>query len=631
MNSSKTISLLLFLVYFLAAHVSAENFLSKNSNAFAEPEFLPVDQAFVFNQIAVDDGIVVSWQIAPEYYLYKDRIKIEADNPSIALGEPAFSQIGEQKDDPNFGMVTVFHDLVEMSVPVIMGNPTQEGIFELMITYQGCAEAGLCYPPQKRKIAFMSAAEPLTNTKTLAQPSTQQLDTQSQTETTAANSPETDLASSSGIFNLLNQASFGSIVFTFFLLGLGLTFTPCVLPMIPIITTVISGQKHRSSRNSLLLSISYVCGMAITYAAAGVLTGLLGATANLQAQMQAPGVLIVLSALFALLSLSMFGLYELQLPRFITDRLNDQSQKISGGKLGSVFLIGALSALIVSPCVSAPLAGALVYISTTEDALLGGISLLALGFGMGVPLILIALGGDKFLPKAGRWMEATKKFFGFLLLALAIWLLDRLLPTNVSMLLWGLLFAQSAVHLGAFSKAESGWAMTFKAFTLLLFFYAALLTISALANFFPTLHSANILPSGLSISSAAQSHAPFKRITTLDELKTELAASQNSKKVMMLDYYADWCISCKVMEREVFSSPEIAAELNNLHLVQADVTDVNEQTTALLEQFNLFGPPSILFFDSNGNELTKLRIQGEVGKTSFEKTLQKIKQHYSNK
>lgn len=630
MNSSKIISLLLLLVYFLASPVSAENFLSKNSNAFAEPEFLPVDQAFVFNQIAVDDGIMVSWQIAPEYYLYKDRIKIEADNPSIALGDPAFSQIGEQKDDPNFGLVTVFHDFVEMNVPVVTGSQDQKNIFEFTITYQGCAEAGLCYPPQRRKIAFLPKAEAPTTTQVSMQPAALRSSKQSQTATTVTNSSETDLASSSGIFNLLNQASFGSIVFTFFLLGLGLTFTPCVLPMIPIITTVISGQKHRSSRNSLLLSLSYVCGMAITYAAAGVLTGLLGATANLQAQMQAPGVLIILSALFALLSLSMFGLYELQLPAFIRDRLNDQSQRISGGKLGSVFFIGALSALIVSPCVSAPLAGALVYISTTEDALLGGVSLLALGFGMGVPLILIALGGDKFLPKAGRWMEATKKFFGFLLLALAIWLLDRLLPANVSMLLWGLLFAQAAVHLGAFAKAENGWAMTFKSFTLLLFFYAAFLTISALASFFPTLQSANLLPTGLYTNGAPQTHTPFTRITTLDELETELTASQYSKKIMMLDYYADWCISCKVMERDVFSSPEIAAELNHLHLVQADVTDVNERTTALLEKFKLFGPPSILFFDTNGNELANLRIQGEVGKASFEKTLQIVKQHYAN-
>lgn len=626
MNSCRTISLFLLVICFLASPTSAENFLNKSSNAFAEPDFLPVDQAFEFNQIAADDSLNVSWQIAPEYYLYKDRIKIITDNPSVTLGDATFSQSGEQKDDPNFGLVTVFHNLVEMSVPVVLDSKGQPGIFEFTITYQGCAEAGLCYPPQKRKVAFISTVKADAGGTSIEKTTINKVSPSSGVVNAPQTSVERDLDSSSGIFNLLNNASFGSIVFTFFLLGLGLTFTPCVLPMIPIITTVISGQKHRSSRNSLLLSLSYVCGMAITYAAAGVLTGLLGATANLQAQMQAPAVLIVLSALFALLSLSMFGLYELQLPQFLRDRLNNQSQRISGGKLGSVFLIGALSALIVSPCVSAPLAGALVYISTTEDALLGGISLLALGFGMGTPLILIALGGDKFLPKAGKWMEATKKFFGFLLLALAIWLLDRLLPAGTSLLLWGLLFAQAAVHLGAFSNAENGWAMTLKALTLLLFFYAVFLTISALSSLFPAIQPANILSTTAPSAAVYQKHTPFKRVTSLDELKTEQQIARSSQKIMMLDYYADWCISCKVMEREVFSSPNIASELNNLHLVQADVTEISEQTTALLEQFKLFGPPSILFFDKKGNEIVDMRIQGEVGKESFEKTLLKVQQ-----
>lgn len=342
---------------------------------FTEPEFLPVDTAFKFSSRVEGDQIVLVWDIEDGYYLYKERFKFKINNSLGALGTPIYSKQGQQKDDPNFGVVTVFHNEIAVKIPVTLTNGSEAPI---EVTYQGCADAGLCYPPQTKDALFLGDTKLASTTSTKGDQSVR------------------DYQSANGIFSFIQSATLPAIIGIFFLLGMGLTFTPCVFPMIPIISSIIAGQKNPTTWKSFNLSFAYVLGMSLTYATAGVVTGMLGASANIQAYLQAPAVLITFSVVFVLLALSMFGFYELQLPEGLRNRLNNTSQNIKGGQSVGVFFIGALSALIVSPCVSAPLAGALLYISATADATLGGLSLFALGLGMGVPLIAVGVGGGKF-------------------------------------------------------------------------------------------------------------------------------------------------------------------------------------------------------------------------------------------
>ncbi|MEP6366880.1 MAG: protein-disulfide reductase DsbD, partial [Marinobacter sp.] len=408
--------------------------------------FLPVDEALPFRHSTDNGAVILSWDVTPGHYLYKGRLSVTPITEGVEIGEPQFSLTGKTTHDEFFGEVTVFYDPVEVRVPVTLPEGIREA--ELMVTYQGCAEAGLCYPPQTRDVFYF----PGTDAGTSAAGATTS-DNESNGAGAGANTPATadiNTTTATGLAGFLSRQSTLVIAGVFFLLGLGLTFTPCVLPMVPIISTLVSGRNTRSSGQALLLSSSYVLGMALTYAAAGVLTGLLGASFNLQAQLQSPWVLGVFAALFVLFALSMFDLFEIQLPRAIREPLDNASHRLTGGRMISIFGIGALSALIVSPCVSAPLAGSLLYISTTQDALIGGSALFALGLGMGVPLILVAVGGRKLLPSTGHWMTTVKHFYGVMLLAVAIWLVERLVPAWLALTLWGLLVAVTGVQLGAF-------------------------------------------------------------------------------------------------------------------------------------------------------------------------------------
>jgi thiol:disulfide interchange protein DsbD len=438
-------------------------------------------------------------------------------------------------------------------------------------------------------------------------------------------SSDHDFEDADGIFNFLQDGNLPIIVGIFFLLGLGLTFTPCVFPMIPIITSIIAGQKSPTFSKSLALSTAYVLGMAITYASAGVITGMLGASANIQAALQDPYLLSVFAIIFILLALAMFGLYELQLPAFIRDRLNTKSQNLHGGHIISVFFIGALSALIVSPCVSAPLAGALLYISSTADAVIGGASLFALGLGMGVPLILISVGGGKFLPKAGAWMDKVKAVFGVMLIAVAIELISRVIPANISLGLWAILLGLTATQMGAFDAAKAGWPRISKGLGILLAFYAAMLTIGAFTGANDSLKPLEMI-SGSRMNTNLQTaqqlnKVEFEVIHDLEGLNQQILIAQEKGLPIVVDFYADWCISCKVMENQVFPLPEIRSKLNQFHLVKADVTENSSQNQVLLNHFGLFGPPSILLFDKKGKERTDLRIVGEIHKEGFEKRL----------
>jgi len=392
--------------------------------------------------------------------------------------------------------------------------------------------------------------------------------------------------------------------------------------MIPIITTIVAGpNKDRSSfGKNLTLALSYVLGMSLTYAALGLTVGLLGAGANLQAAMQSPAVLITFATVFVLLACSMFGLYELQLPSFMRDKLENKSQSLKGGTIFSVFLIGALSAILVSPCVSAPLAGALIYISASGDAVLGFSALLSLGLGMGVPLILVATGGARFLPKSGAWLNITKALFGVLLLAVAIWLISRIIPGSLSLALWATLALGVGVYLlvtkvtsnasKVLTKSLGGLALMVSAIWMLGAFSGASNPLSPLEKLTlkPDTHNATELK--------------FHTIRSLPELESALASAQASGKKAFLDIYADWCISCIIMEREVFPLNNIAPKLNQFYLIKADVTKNDKSNIELLEHFELFGPPSYLFFDDNGQEIRSLRIAGEISEHAFELRLQ---------
>ena len=576
-------------------------------NLFADPEFLPVDTAFRFSSRVEDDHIVLIWDIEDGYYLYKERFKFTIDNTQGTLGTPTYSKQGEQKDDPNFGVVNVFHNDIVITIPVSLTNTLEAPID---VTYQGCADAGLCYPPQTKDALFIN------NIDLNSPPST----------------PETpsvrDYDSANGIFSFIQSASLPAIIGIFFLLGMGLTFTPCVFPMIPIISSIIAGQKNPTIWKSFNLSLAYVLGMSLTYATAGVITGMLGASANIQAYLQAPAVLITFSVVFVLLALSMFGFYELQLPEGLRNRLNNTSQNIKGGQSIGVFFIGALSALIVSPCVSAPLAGALLYISTTADATLGGLSLFALGLGMGVPLIAVGVGGGKFLPKAGHWMEIVKAAFGIMLIGVAIWLLERLLPSAVTLLLWSLLIGLTGAQMGAFEAAQLGWGRLTKGLGLFLVLYASTLFVGALTGASDPLNPLEKIVNNnvITANTNANNHetTPFNTIHNIDQFSVQKERAKDLEKPILLDFYADWCISCKVMEREVFAQPDAAKLMSNFTLVQADVTNNDAGNQSLLEEYGLFGPPSILFFDSNGKELIEFRVMGEMNEEQFIKQLNDV-------
>jgi thiol:disulfide interchange protein DsbD len=556
-----------------------------------QPEFLPVERAFPLETHieSTDKGprLLASWQSEPGYYLYQHRIYLSQSGEKYL--PISFSQTGIEKQDEAFGLVNAFYGELTAIFDLSQLQPG-----EATLNHQGCADAGLCYPPQRLTLT-------LTERETLQSP-----------EGTGQAEKASDHSNNRFFDNRSALATIG----LFFLFGLGLTFTPCVLPMVPILTSVVLGRGQSdtpiSGKRGFLLSSTYVLGMAVTYATAGLVVGLLGAGANIQAWMQTPWVLIAFALLFVALALSMFGLYELQLPRAIRDRLNHANQNQSGGNWLGVLIMGVLSALVVSPCVSAPLAGALVYLSTTGDALLGGLALLALGLGMGTPLIALGTTGASVLPKAGGWMDAIKVLFGVLLLGVAIWMLERILPGHVTLLLWGLLAVMYAIQLGALEPASRASQRITKGIGWVLLLYgAAALWGSWQGNANPLQPLAST-HSGLPADTQHQ-EAPFYRTDSVEEIERQISQSQQP---VMLDLYADWCISCKVMDREVFSDAEVQGQLSEHRWLQLDLTDQTEEQIDFLTSNALFGPPTVLFY-RDGKELVSSRLVGEASREAF--------------
>ncbi|MCZ0943836.1 MAG: protein-disulfide reductase DsbD, partial [Gammaproteobacteria bacterium] len=558
-----------------------------------EPEFLPVDEAFALSTETADDGALLAyWDMPDGYYLYRHRFDFTLKDPEAAVLGPAELPPGKDKVDEYFGAVEVYYHRVQARVPI--GDA--QGPVEVGISYQGCAEAGLCYPPERRWVVVDAAFAPP------AAPAAESAATSGVPAT-----EEQRLASALAERGLLLAMAL------FFIGGIGLAFTPCVLPMVPILSSIIVGDTQTPTRwRAFSLSLAYVLGMAFTYATVGTLMGLFGASLNLQAALQSPPVLIVFAALFALLSLAMFGFYELRLPQRWQNALDALGGRVGGGKHFGVMVMGALSALVVSPCVSAPLAGALIYISASQDAVLGAAALLALGLGMGVPLLIIGSSGGHLLPRAGAWMNAVKAVFGVGLLAVAIWLLERVVPGPVSLVLWAALLIGCGAYLGGLdAAAKAGWGNFRKATGFAAAIYGALLLIGAASGANDPLRPLQHFTAAPSAEDGGE--LQWRPVGSLEDVRAGIDAGAGAGRLTLLDLYADWCISCKIMERSVFPAPAVASRLAEFHLLRADVTANDAQDKELLNAFGLFGPPSLVFFDRNGRELKTLRVQGEIG------------------
>ncbi len=570
--------------------------------------FLEVDKAFAYSaDVADGNTIVARWKIADGYYLYREKFSFEIQDASgVSIGTVNFPQ-GQTKVDESFGKMEVYHDGVELRVPLVRTVMTPMNI-SFVAHYQGCAEKGFCYPPQDRVL-------PMALPTATSQPN-------SGAQLSASSGPQGPISEQDQIAASLATGNKLWVILSFFGFGLLLAFTPCVFPMIPILSSIIVGQgEGLSTRRAFALSLIYVLAMAVTYTVAGVIAGTFGA--NVQAAFQNPWILGSFATVFVLLSLSMFGFYELQMPSFIQSKLTEISNKQKGGTLIGVGIMGFLSALIVGPCVAAPLAGALIYIGQTGDAVLGGVALFALSMGMGAPLLAIGTSAGKILPRAGSWMDTIKAVFGVLLLAVAIWMIERVIPAQVALLLWAVLLIISSIYMGALEPHgidATGWKKLWKGLGLVMLTYGILLVIGAASgarDMFQPLQNLSAGTGGGSSAVAAESHVAFKRIRGIDALDREIAAANAQGKPVMLDFYADWCISCKEMEKFTFSDAGVKEALANAVLLQADVTANDDTDKALLKRFSLIGPPSILFFGTDGQERRPYRLVGFIKPKDF--------------
>lgn len=559
-------------------------------------DFLPPDEAFDFSgAVNGPNSLHLRWVIADGYYLYKSKIQVRTASTLVQFGTPDLPA-GETKTDEYFGAQEVYHQQVEADVPFSRSSP-ESGELQVRVTYQGCAEAGLCYPP-------------ITKTLDLVLP---KVDAAALDASAAFGTPAP--AEQDRLAAIVRSGSIAALLGVFFLAGLALTFTPCVLPMVPILSGIIAGQGELATPlRAFTLSLTYVLAMALTYTIAGVLAGLFGQ--NLQAALQNPWVLGVFALLFVALAFSMFGYYELQMPSAIQERLAAMSNRQQGGTFIGVGVMGVLSALIVGPCVTAPLVAALIVIGQTGDPLRGGLALFALASGMGVPLLLIGTSLGKLLPRAGGWMDTVKQFFGILLLAVALWFARTLLPDAFVMLCWGALAIGLAVLLGVFEPATSGVARLRKTLALpALVWGLAIVAGAAMGNRDPLAPLAGFA-SGSGSAAAAES-LPFRPVKSIAELDREVAAASVAGKASMLDFAADWCVSCKEMEKYTFTDDGVKAALANVVLLRADVTENNDDDQALFERFVIFGPPTIAFFGPDGVERKEFRLVGYVEADKF--------------
>ncbi|MEA3638424.1 MAG: protein-disulfide reductase DsbD [Lamprobacter sp.] len=589
-----------------------------------DDDILSAEEAFQLEAMVEDaQTLALRWRVAPETYLYQQEIKLsleDAEGVQIGTYELPEAEIKPEtvRPDGTIGDIAIYQGEVDLRVPLLRGSAEATSV-TLVARYQGCAERGICYPPVTDRLTL--DLPPAETTVALTEPATAAPARASPSAGEAGESapPERISEQDQIAARLANTGIFGALAI-FFVLGLLLAFTPCVFPMIPILSGIIAGQGDQiTTRKAFFLSLAYVLAMALTYAIVGVIAGLFGA--NLQATFQNPWVLASFAAIFVALSLSMFGFYDLQLPSSVQTKLTQLSNKQQGGTLTGAAIMGALSALIVGPCVAPPLMGALIFIGKTGDAVLGFFALLGLGLGMGAPLLAIGTSAGKLLPRAGAWMDAVKAVFGVLLLAVAVLLVERVIPVAFAMALWGLLLISAGVYLGALTQqgAEaSGWSKLWKSLGIALLVYGVLMLVGVAAGGKDSLQPLRGLAPAAGGAGTVSAHPAFQRIKTVADLDQAVAEASASGKPVMLDFYADWCVSCKEMERYTFPDPAVQQAMQGFVLLQADVTANDAEDKALMqERFGLPGPPAMMFFDSSGQEQRGWRLVGFVPAKEF--------------
>lgn len=591
------------------------------ARAATEDDFLPPEQAFRFAARQLDPKTIeVRFDVADGYYLYRERFAFAAQPAGVALGKPSMPE-GKVHFDETFGKdMETYRGAVVVQVPV--EQVPADGRWTLVVTSQGCADKGLCYPPMES--VYKVGGSALGNLFGDRGAAARSSPATPQAEAPAARAPQVD--ENDRIAGALASRNLALIAGLFFGLGLLLTFTPCVLPMVPILSSIVVGERVTRSR-AFIVSLAYVLGMAVVYTAVGVGAGLAGE--GLAAMLQTPWVLGVFALLLIALSLSMFGLYELQLPQRWQTRLTESSNRRQGGQIAGAAAMGAISALIVGPCVTAPLAGALAYIAQTGDAFVGGSALLAMALGMGVPLLLVGVGAGNLLPRAGKWMEATKRFFGFLLLGVAIWMVTPVLPAWTVMLAWAALLIVAAVYLGAFDSLgpdPRGLLRLGKGLGLVAALAGAIQIVGVASGgrdpLQPLSHLGALSGSSAGVTAGKETAIRFERVRSVAELDARVAQAAAAGRPVLLDFYADWCVSCKEMEKLTFPDAKVRARLANVVLLQADVTANNADDKALLKRFGLFGPPGIILFGPDGRE-RPVRVIGYQSANRFLDSLER--------
>ena len=582
--------ILLFLFFIFTA-------LSTQAGLFdKKPAFLPVDDAFQFSAAKSEnqENVIVNWSIAEGYYLYQEKISVKLNQEETSSFDmPTFSISPEDYNDPYFGLMKIFKKPVQAIFKASYPPLKAEDVVE--IAYQGCT-SGFCYPPEVKeiKVADLPIAQ-VDNTEKTSEKST---------ALSAQPKAEQDRLAES-LFNSKYA------VFGFFLLGLGLAFTPCVLPMLPLLSAIVIGQNQRPNMwRAFALSFVYVQGMALTYTLLGLIVAAIGLP--FQVALQHPYVMIGLSIIFVLLALSMFGVFTLQLPSSLQTKLSLLSQQQKAGAFGGVFLMGMIAGLVASPCTSAPLSGALLYVAQSGDLFTGAITLYLLALGMGVPLILITLFGNKILPKSGMWMETVKKLFGFVMLALPVFLISRILPDEWTSRLWAMLGTAFFIWF-AFQMPKNGTGWVFRIF----FLVAAMISVKPLQAW---VWGESPAPSA--VENKSVSHVEFKKVKSEAELQQAL--SENNKSLVMLDLYADWCVACKEFEKETFSDPSVQKAFGDMLLLQIDMTKNSEENRALMTKYKVLGLPTILFFNRDGKEIEGSRVNGFMPPIEFLQWIEKI-------